>query len=48
MILICVLYRYGWDDQYYEYDESTGDLEAQGWIQDQNGDWHQVNIYIFY
>ena len=28
--------RYGWDDQYYEYDES-----GEGWHQDAQGEWHQ-------
>ena len=28
--------RYGWDDQYYEYDES-----GEGWYQDPQGEWHQ-------
>jgi hypothetical protein len=32
-IFVC---RYGWDDQYYEYDES-----GEGWYQDAQGEWHQ-------
>ena len=32
------LCRYGWDDQYYEYDD-TGQYE--GWVQDEYGEWHQ-------
>ncbi|XP_023338040.1 protein unc-13 homolog A isoform X8 [Eurytemora carolleeae] len=34
-------YRYGWDDQYYEYDD-TG---HEGWIQDEYGEWHQDPNY---
>ena len=33
-------YRYGWDDQYYEYDEAE-QWELEGWYQDNRGDWHQ-------
>ena len=39
--------RYGWDDQFYEYDD-TGQYEYEGWFQDEYGEWHQDPVYKEY
>lgn len=38
-------YSYGWDDQYYEYDESGA---YEGWTQDESGEWKLDPAYKEY
>ena len=33
----------GWEEGYYEYD-----YEAEGWYQDELGEWHQVPFFSFF
>ena len=33
----------GWEEGYYEYD-----YEAEGWYQDELGEWHQVHFFSFF
>ena len=42
-----LFFRYGWDDQFYEYDD-TGQYEYEGWFQDEYGEWQQDPVYKEY